>query len=264
MLMNPEILAQFSWWSALDVLLVAFAIYYILLLVKGTRAAQVLTGLLLIAAVFLLSSIVPLGTVNWVMNKFSSSLLVILFILFQDDIRLALGRLGKKPFVQSQEITASKHMFDEIARAANILATTHTGALIVLERNIILSRYVDIGTFIDSKVSKEVLLSIFHPSSPIHDGAVIIQKDRLAAAGCFLPILREEENLRPEWGTRFRAALGISYETDAVVLIVSEERGNMTLIYDKKVYPAKTKDELKKMLYKFLIDEPQYAQSELE
>ena len=261
--MNPEILAQFTWWSALDIFLVALAIYYILLLVKGTRAAQVLTGLLLIAAVFLLSSIVPLTTVNWVMNKFSSSLLVILFILFQDDIRLALGRLGKKPFAPGQEITASKHMFDEIARAANILATTHTGALLVLERNIILSRYVDIGTLVDSKVSKELLLSIFHPTSPIHDGAVIIQKDRLTAAGCFLPILREED-LRPEWGTRFRAALGISFETDAVVVVVSEERGNMTLVYDKKVYPAKNKEELKKMLYKFLIDEPKYAQKELE
>ncbi|NRA44278.1 MAG: TIGR00159 family protein [Oligoflexales bacterium] len=255
-----EILEQFGWWSAIDILLIAVFFYYVLLLVKGTRTAQMLTGVLVVVAVFLVSSVVPLTTVNWVMNKFYSSIILILIILFQDDVRHALSKIGKRSFMAANEHVASLHILDEVTRASIALAKNRIGALIVMERNIILSRYVDIGTLVDARISKELLMSIFHTSSPLHDGAVIIQQGRVSAAGCFLPLTRED-NLTKDWGTRHRAAIGISQETDAVVILVSEEKGEVSLVYDGKVIPMADKEEIRKLLQRHLVDEPEYAKN---
>lgn len=255
-----EILEQFGWWSALDILLIAVFFYYVLLLVKGTRTAQMLTGVLVVVLVFFVSSIVPLTTVNWVMNKFYSSIILILVILFQDDVRHALSKIGKRSFMAGNEHVSSLHILDEVTRAAVALAKNRVGALIVMERNIILSRYVDIGTLVDARISKELLLSIFHTSSPLHDGAVIIQQGRVSAAGCFLPLTRED-NLTKDWGTRHRAAIGISQETDAVVILVSEEKGEVSLVYDGTVMPLTDKEEIRKLLQRHLVDEPEYAKN---
>ena len=249
-----EIIEQFGWWSAVDITLIAIGIYYILQLIRGTRAAQMLTGLLIIAVIFLISSLVPLTTVSWVLNKFYSSIILILIIIFQDDVRHALRRIGRKSFFQGQDNLASQHILDEISRAAAHLSKRRIGALLVIERSIILTRYVDIGTHIDGRISKELILAVFHPASPIHDGAAIIQRGRLAAAGCFLPLTRQE-NLLKNWGTRHRAAMGMSQETDAVVLIVSEESGKISIVEDGVFLPVPRVENLPKVLNRILISE---------
>lgn len=249
-----EIFEHFSWWSALDISLIAIAIYYILLLIKGTRTAQMLSGILIVFGIFLASSVFPLTTVNWVMNKFYSSLILIMVILFQDDVRHALRKIGKKPLMASGDHVSSHHILDEIVKAATNLATKRIGALLVLERNIILSRYVDIGTLIDARVSKEILLAIFHTNSPLHDGAVIIQQGKIAAAGCFLPLTRDD-HLTRDWGTRHRAALGISQETDAVVVLVSEEKGNVSIVSEGTIKTMKDREEIRSLLQRHLVEQ---------
>ncbi len=213
-----------------------------------------LTGILIVVAAFLLSSIVPLTTLNWAMNKFYSSFIIILIILFQDDIRHVLSRMGKKSFIPGADSLSSGQILDEITRAAASLATKRIGALIVLERNIILSRYVEIGTLLDARVSKELMMCIFHPSSPIHDGAAIIQRGRISAAGCFLP-LTKDENLDPNWGTRHRAAIGISQETDAVVVLISEEGASISLVVDGRISRKMDPKDLRKSLTDLLTQD---------
>lgn len=229
-----DVLNQFTIWSALDILVLAIIFYQILLLIRGTRAAQILTGMLLVVGLFIVSNIFPLTTVNWMMNKFYSSFIIILIIIFQDDIRHVLSTMGRRKFFVGQDSSTSLLILDEISRAASALAAKRIGALIVIERQIILSRYVDIGVQLDARVSKEILMSIFHPSSPIHDGAVILQRGRIAAAGCFLPLTRDE-SIDPNLGTRHRAAIGISEETDALVIVVSEEGANVALVENGKI-----------------------------
>ncbi len=249
-----EILDQFGFWATVDIVIIAFIIYHILLLIRGTRAAQMLTGILIVVAAFLLSSIVPLTTLNWVMNKFYSSFIIIIIILFQDDIRHVLSRMGKKSFIPGTDNLSSGQILDEITRAAASLATKRIGALIVLERNIILSRYVEVGTLLDARVSKELLVSIFHPSSPVHDGAAIIQRGRISAAGCFLPLTRDE-NLDPNWGTRHRAAIGISQETDAIVVLVSEEGASISLVVEGRVSRKMDPKDLRRSLNDLLAEQ---------
>lgn len=226
-----EVLAQFSFWSLIDIGLLSIFIYQILNLLSGTRAGQMLIGVLFVFGIYFFSSVFPLTTLHWMMSKFYSSFIIIMIILFQDDIRHVLRRIGKKPFIPASENISSGFAIDEIVRATQSLANKRVGALIVLERNIVLNRYVEIGVALDSKITKELLVSIFQVSTPLHDGAVIIQRGRIAAAGCFLP-LTQKDNLDTNLGTRHRAAIGISQETDAVVLVVSEEVGVVSLVID--------------------------------
>jgi diadenylate cyclase len=246
-----DIINDFSAWSALDVLLLAVIFYQVLLLIRGTRAAQILIGMLLLVGLFVLSNLFPLTAVNWMMNKFYSSFIIILIIIFQDDIRQVLISMGRRGIFNTQDPSASLQMIDEISRAANALAAKRIGALIVIERSILLNRYVEIGIPIDSRVAKEILLSIFHPSSPIHDGAVILQRGRLAAAGCFLPLTRDD-HIDPNLGTRHRAAIGISEETDALVIVVSEEGASIAIVEEgkisRKIDGKSLRDDLQKKL----------------
>lgn len=248
-----EVLEQFGIWAVVDILIIAFIIYHLLLLIRGTRAAQMLTGVLFVVAAFLLSKVVPLTTLNWVMSKFYSSFLILLVILFQEDIRHVLSQMGKKSFIPTGDYLSSNQILDEITRAGSSLASKRIGALIVIERNIILSRYVDVGILLDARVSKELLVSIFHTSSPIHDGAVIIQRGRVSAAGCFLPLTRQE-NLDPNMGTRHRAALGISQETDAVVVLVSEEGGSISIVTDGRISGSLSPKQLRRSLQELLLE----------
>ncbi len=250
-----EIFEQFSWWSIVDVFIIAILIYQILILIRGTRTAQMLTGILIVVLGFQASSLVPLTTFNWLMSKFYSSIVLIIIILFQDDIRNALSRIGKKPILSNAEAMASHYLLDELTRSAFALAAQKIGALLVIERNIILSRYVDIGISLDAKISKELLVSIFDTHSPIHDGAVVIRQGRIAAAGCFLPLTRSE-NLKPDMGTRHRAAIGISQETDALVILVSEEKGNVSLVNEGNILVIEESTQLRKLLRKHLIYNP--------
>ena len=247
-----ELFQQLGPFAVGEILLIAYIVYRLLLIIRGTRAMQMVLGILiLMGAAFVLSQLYPLTALKWVMDRFYSSLIIIMVILFQEDIRRVLSRMGKKSFIASGENVSSKQILDEITRAASSLATKRIGALIVIERNIILSRYVDIGVLLDSRISKELLLSIFHPTSPIHDGAIIIQQGRIAAAGCFLPLTRDE-NVEADMGTRHRAAIGISQETDALVVVVSEENAAISLVFDGDVSRDLDPKELRRALRNLL------------
>lgn len=256
-----ETFAQFKFWSAIDIAIISFIVYHMIILLKGTRAAQMLAGILVVLAAFILSSIVPLTTVNWVMNKFYSSFLLFIIVLFQDEIRSALSKIGKNPLVGAEEGgSAPFRVIDQLSRAAGALSQNKTGALIVIEREIILSRYVDIGIKIDGQVTSELLQSIFQIASPVHDGAVIIQKGKIAAAGCFLP-LTKSDSLSLDMGTRHRAGIGISEETDAVVILVSEERGTISIVHEGKISAIQNIEQLKRRLKKHFALEIQSEKS---
>jgi diadenylate cyclase len=250
-----ELYNKLGHWALIDIAIIAMIIYRLLLLIRGTRAMQMVLGILMtIGFAFFISQVYPLTTLKWLMDKFYSSIIIIIVILFQEDIRRVLSRMGKKTVFPTHEQASSRQVLDDIARAATGLAGKKIGALIVIERNIILSRYVDIGVLIDARISKELLVSIFHPTSPIHDGAVIIQQGRIAAAGCFLPLTRDED-VDPNFGTRHRAAIGISQETDALALAVSEETSTISLMVDGKVSRNLDGKELRRLLKESLNTE---------
>jgi uncharacterized protein (TIGR00159 family) len=214
--------------DTLDILAVAFAIYWLLLLIKGTRAVQMLVGLLLLIGVNAASQRFQFQTLSWIMDHFLSSGVLILIILFQHDIRRGLARVGRGffPSVRAHEESA---ILEEIVRASRTLAEKRVGALIVLERETSLDDQFETGTALDAAVTKELLTSIFLPYSPLHDGAVVIQGGRVAHAGCVLPLTLRQD-LPEGMGTRHRAAFGITEETDAVVVVVSEETGRISVV----------------------------------
>ncbi|HYX33577.1 MAG TPA: diadenylate cyclase CdaA [Oligoflexus sp.] len=256
-----ELYNKLGHWALIDIAIIAMIIYRLLLLIRGTRAMQMVLGILMtIGFAFFISQVYPLTTLKWLMDKFYSSIIIIIVILFQEDIRRVLSRMGKKTVFPTQEQASSRQVLDDIARAATGLAGKKIGALIVIERNIILSRYVDIGVLIDGRISKELLVSIFHPTSPIHDGAVIIQQGRIAAAGCFLPLTRDED-VDPNFGTRHRAAIGISQETDALALAVSEETSTISLMVDGRVSRNLDGKELRRLLKDSLNTETEETES---
>lgn len=220
----------FRWQDLFDILLVCIIVYRVLLLIRGTRAVQMLTGFGIILIGYYLAEQLKLFTLHTILIEFFNNLILILIIVFQDEIRKALTQVGRNPFFTSTNTIEEVGIVDEICRAALMLAGQKVGALIVLERETGLKNYIEAGTLIDSKVSEDLLVSIFHPSSPIHDGAVIVRNSRVSSAGCLLPISRDP-SINKELGTRHRAALGLTQETDAVVVVVSEERGEISLVH---------------------------------
>ncbi len=250
-----ELYQKFGIWALIDIGIIAVIIYQLLLLIRGTRAMQMVLGILMtVGFAFFISQIYPLTTLKWLMDKFYSSIIIIIVILFQEDIRRMLSRMGKKTVFPAQELVSSKQMLDEIARACAALSSKKIGALVILERNILLTRYVDVGILLDAKVSKELLLAIFHPTAPIHDGAIVIQQGRIAAAGCFLPLTRDED-VDPNFGTRHRAAIGISEETDAIAIVVSEETSAISIVIDGQVVRKNDAKDLRKSLNQLLSSE---------
>jgi diadenylate cyclase len=218
-----------------------------LLLIKGTRAMQMLTGLGILGIGFFLSSSLELFTTHWLLSYFFDYLILIVIVLFQDDLKRALTHVGKNPFFAGASAEEEREMVDEIARAATRLARERIGALIVLERETGLKNFIDTGSKLDSRVKSELLYSIFVQNSPIHDGAVIITGGRLAAAGCFLP-LSKDPNIDKRYGTRHRAALGLTEDSDAIVILVSEEAGEAHLVKNGKITTNLNEQELKQSL----------------
>ena len=221
---------QFRWIDALDILIVAVAIYQIILALRGTRAFQMLLGLALLYAASWVSLRIGLVTVNWALSNLLAVWLLLVIILFQPELRRALASMGRRgsllrAFWRYQEA----HMIDEVVRAVTALAAKKVGAIIVLERDSRLSEIVDSGTSVDAVVSRRLLESIFYPYSPLHDGAVILSQDRIVAASCFLP-LSINADLPRDLGTRHRAAVGVTEESDAIAVVVSEETGTISLV----------------------------------
>jgi len=239
------------WIDLLDVAIVAFILYRILLLIKGTRAMQMLTGLGILGIGFFLSSYIELFTTHWLLSYFFDYLILIVIVLFQDDLRRALTHVGKNPFFAASSAEEERENVDEIARAATRLARERIGGLIVLERETGLKNFIDTGSKLDSKVKAELLYSIFVPTSPIHDGAVIITNGRLAAAGCFLP-LSKDPNIDKRYGTRHRAALGLTEDSDAIVVLGSEEAGEAHLVKNGKITTNLSEHEIRQSLASLL------------
>ena len=214
--------------DTIDILIVAFAIYWLLLLIRGTRAIQIVVGLIVLFAANLVSMVFQLVTVRLILDSFIPYAVLIIVILFQNDIRRALARVGRG-FFRSASAAQESQIVEEIVRAAQILSKRRLGALIVLERETGLDDQIEAGTVIDSEVSKELLVSLFQTSSPLHDGAVVIQDARVAQAGSILPLTLKSD-LPEGVGTRHRAAVGITEETDALVVVVSEETATISVV----------------------------------
>ena len=218
------------WQDLVDILLVCIIVYRVLLLIRGTRAVQMLTGFGIILIFYYLAERLKFHTLDTILVEFFKNLSIILIIVFQDEIRKALTQVGRNPFFTTTNTIEEVAIIEDICQAASLLAQQRVGALIVLERETGLKNYVEAGTILDSKVSSDLISSIFHPTSPIHDGALIIRNSRISSAGCLLPISRDPA-INKELGTRHRAALGLTHETDAVVIVVSEERGEISLVH---------------------------------
>lgn len=253
-----EFLHVLTWRDMLDVILVAVVIYNLLLLIRGTRAVQVLIGILLVAAVHYVAGALRLVTLQRVIEAFLIVLPFAIVVLFQQEIRRALAQFGRYPLwglATHQKVETS---FDQIVLASTTLASRKVGALIVIERLDGLRNYIENGITLDALISYDLLLNIFSPDTPLHDGAVIIQNDRLAAAGCFLPLTSNPE-LSKAFGTRHRAALGMSEETDALAVVVSEETGTISVAFDGTMTRDLDSRTLRNTLYQHLITDL-YAQ----
>ena len=219
-----------AWWDLLDIALVSFLIYELLLLIRGTRAVQMaLTGGFLIG-LFFLSRWLELETVNWVIRNLATYVVFAIIVLFQSDIRRAMAHFGRAPiFRYFERVQSADETIEELVVTATNMAARRIGAIIVIERQIGLRNYIEGGIPLDAMVTYDLLASIFQPGSPLHDGAAIIQGDRVAAAACFLP-LSVNPRVSRELGTRHRAALGLTEENDAVAIVVSEETGSISLV----------------------------------
>ncbi len=247
-----EMLTNFRWLlDLLDILLVAFIIYRILLLIQGTRAVQMLVGLAVLLIVFVASQLGGLYTLNWILNNFLSSIILVIVVLFQHDIRRALIHVGRNPFFADLSFREETRVIDELCNACVALAQKNMGALIVIERETGINDFLEVGVELDAKPSCELIHAIFNHASPIHDGAVIIQRGRITRAGCFLP-LTQNSDVSPHFGTRHRAALGLTELVDAVVIVVSEETGRISVVIGGKITRELETTTLKKVLKRLL------------
>ncbi len=211
-----------------DIALVTLGIYWLLLLIRGTRAVQIVVGLIVLFAAYLASQIFQLVTLELVLGNFLQWGIIIIIVLFQQDIRRGLARVGRG-FFPSVAARQESQMLEELVRAAQTLAQRKVGALIVLERENHLDDQIETGCALDAAVSKDLLVSLFMPYSPLHDGAAVVEEGRVAYAGCILPLTLRED-LPEGVGTRHRAAVGVTEETDAVVIVVSEETGTISVV----------------------------------
>jgi len=237
-----------TWSDALDIAIVSFLLYEMLLLIRGTRAAQMALSGGFLLALFFLSEYLQLETVNWVIRNLAAYVVIAIIVLFQADIRRALAHFGRLPFFRYLErLEAANEAIEELVISAANLSTRRIGAIIVIERRIGLRNYIEGGIPLDATITYDLLGSIFQTGSPLHDGAVIVQGERIAAAACFLPLSVNPQVSR-DLGTRHRAALGLTEENDAVAIVVSEESGNISLALGGTLERGLTVDQLRDRL----------------
>src|SRR6266852_3577259 len=232
--------------SVLDILLVAFLIYEFLAQIRGTRAALILVGTSVAALVFYFSRVLGLTTLNWLIARFVPYAAFIVIVIFAPEIREALARLGRRLTLASSS-GAEAEAYDDIVMAASLFSQNQTGALLVIEREIGLRTYVESGVSLEAHLSYDLLATIFRPSAPLHDGAVIVHGDRIVAAACFLP-LSMNPVLSTQLGTRHRAGIGITEETDAIAVILSEESGAISLAVAGKIERDMSVEQLRERL----------------
>jgi diadenylate cyclase len=220
---------ELGWWDLVDILIVAFILYELLRFLRGTHAVQIALGGVVLVLLYWASVLFNLQTVNWLLRTFLPFLVFGIIVVFQAEIRKGLAHLGRAPFLGGAARRRQEEVVDEIVLATTRLASEHTGAIVTVEREMGLRSYIETGIALDAVVTYDLLVSIFHPATPLHDGAVVIQGNRIAAAACFLPLTVHPE-LSRTLGSRHRAAIGVSEDTDAVAIVVSEETGTISLV----------------------------------
>ena len=248
--------------ALIDITVVAYAVYRFFMLIKGTRAVQLIKGVIVLLIATTVSQWLKLYTINWILVNIRTVLLVALPVVFQPELRRALeqigrGRLINRPFIMIDAEDIGR-VIDEVVKAADVMSKQRTGALLVIERDTRLGDFIETGIKIDGRVSAEMLINIFVPTTPLHDGAVIIRGDRIMAAASFLP-LTDATNLSIELGSRHRAALGISEQSDAVAVVVSEETGSISLANAGKIIRYIEPGALREMLAALLQTKPTFV-----
>jgi len=251
-----ELLKHFRWsLDLLDILLVAYIIYRLILLIKGTRTVQMLLGLAVLLVAYVASQVGGLHTLNWLLDNFLSSIILVIVVIFQNDIRRALIHMGRNPFFSDRSFREENQAIEELVRACTSLAARRYGALLVIERETGINDFLEIGVELDAKLSADLLGAVFHPQSPIHDGAAIVQRGRLTRAGCFLP-LTQNPAVSSRLGTRHRAAIGLTELVDAVAIAVSEETGKISVVIAGKMTRDLDAITLRKVLKRLLEPRP--------
>jgi diadenylate cyclase len=238
--------AAFRWQDAIDIALVAFIVYRMLLMIRDTRAMQMLIGFLVLLVFVLIGVQFQLNTVTWLITNLWAVWLIAFTIVFQPELRRILVQLGRRRMLMGF-FKEEARLYKEITEACRVLARRKIGALIILERDVNLKTYVDTGTPLDAELSAELLVTLFITKAPLHDGAVILREGRVAAAGCILP-LTQDPNVSKNYGTRHRAAIGVTEETDAVAVVVSEEKHSISLAVAGKITPSIDSQTLEEML----------------
>ena len=236
--------------AVIDILLVALIIYEFLALIKGTRAALMLVGVAVVVCAFYFSRLGELATLNWLISTLLPYGVFALIVVFAPELRQVLARLGRR-LTMSRSLASEADAYDDIVLAVNLFSQNQTGALIVIEREIGLRTYIESGVPLDARLSYDLLATIFRPSAPLHDGAVIVQRDRIAAAACFLP-LSMNPVLSTQLGTRHRAGIGVTEETDAIAVIVSEETGGISMAVGGSIERDLAVEELRERLGELL------------
>jgi uncharacterized protein (TIGR00159 family) len=225
---------EFTWVDVLDILIVAFLVYQLLQFIRGTHAVQMALGGLVLVLVYFVSQWFNLEAVNWLLRTFLPYVVFGIIVVFQAEIRKVLAHLGKPPLLGAFGSQRTEEVVDEVVLAATSLAAQRTGAIVVLEREMGLRSYIETGIGLDALLTYDLLISIFNPGTPLHDGAVIVQGNRIAAAACFLPLTVNPE-LSRQLGSRHRAAIGVTEDTDAVAVVVSEETGTISVVVGGRI-----------------------------
>ena len=243
-----------TWWDVIDISIVSFVVYEVLKLIRGTHAVQMAMGIAFLVGMFYLSRGLQLETLNWLIRNVVGYLVFAAIVLMQADIRRALGLIGRAPvfrMFRRFEATADEHTIEELVVALKMLSAKRVGAIIVIERSVGLRNFIESGIPVDAQITYDLLVAIFQEDSPIHDGAVIVQADRIAAAACFLP-LTINPRLSRELGSRHRAAIGVTEENDAIALVVSEETGVVSLVRDGDIERKVEIDDLRARLSRLI------------
>lgn len=245
----------------IDMAIIAFAVYKLFSLLRNTRAEQVLNGLVIVLLIASLADILNLNTVGWVMNQFLTVALVFIIVVFQPELRSALERIGRgRSILTRDRVKRNETTINELVSTASSLSRQKIGALVVIQREVGLNDIVESGTKLHADISSELLINIFIPNTPLHDGAVIINENEIIAAACYLP-LSSSNTISKELGTRHRAAIGISEKSDCIVLVVSEETGNISVVESGRIDRYFDEDSLSIRLKKDLVYQPNDQES---
>lgn len=245
--------------NVIDIFVVALIFYWIYSFLSNTRAIQLLKGIIIIFIVAMLSQFLRFDTLDWLIHNLTTSLVITVVVLFQPELRRLITQFGQRNWIAS-DVQKEAFPLDEVVNALMNMAAEKVGSLIVVERNTGLKSYVESGVIVNADISEEFIRTIFYPMTPLHDGAIIIQEGRISSAACYLP-LSDSKQLKKQHGARHRAGLGIAEETDALVLITSEETGNISLMVNGKIYSRIKLTDLKNMILFFMNPKTAYEEN---